>query len=224
MAPTADCRFGERCTRENCSFRHPPIQWVECGKFGDKRCRDAALCQNAKCGFAHPANWAFLQPIPPPAQPPPQPPIQWVECGKFGDKRCNKATDCQNAKCGFAHPENWAFLQPPDAPPTRPVAVQPPQSPPQPPIQWVVSGKFGEKRCRMGGACQNAQCGFAHPEDWTHFHGTKMAEISTEMATLSVNEAQHTLQMDDALYTRATISITTTSPDRVRVDIFHPKP
>ena len=35
---------------------------------------------------------------------------------------------------------------------------------------WVPTwrlGKFGDRKCRDGGACRNAQCGFAHPPGWS---------------------------------------------------------
>lgn len=36
-------------------------EWVRCSdKFGDKRCRDGGGCENARCGFAHPAGWRHL--------------------------------------------------------------------------------------------------------------------------------------------------------------------
>ena len=40
---------------------------------------------------------------------------------------------------------------------------------PEPAVVWIPSGQFGDRRCRDGGACHNAQCGFAHPSDWVHF-------------------------------------------------------
>lgn len=49
------------------------------------------------------------------------------------------------------------------------------QLPPQEVVEWVPCGKFGSKRCREGGNCRNAQCGFAHPHDWIHFHGQYLA-------------------------------------------------
>ena len=66
MAPTVDCRFGLRCTRADCTFRHPAPPtatdpaWVVCGKFGDRRCRSGLGCANAQCGFAHPPDWRFF--------------------------------------------------------------------------------------------------------------------------------------------------------------------
>eukprot|EP00966_Prymnesium_polylepis_P234514 5424454-Prymnesium_polylepis.1 len=94
MAPTADCRFGDRCTRPECSFLHPkqqpsdaaplgPMRWVVCGKFGERRCRNGASCANAQCGFAHPADWRFFYgteasvaaPPPPASMLPPMPQV-----------------------------------------------------------------------------------------------------------------------------------------------------
>ena len=73
MAPTADCKFGMRCTRPDCTFNHPQgraidkpsgaveeQEWVACGKFGARRCRDGAGCRNAQCGFAHPVSWVHF--------------------------------------------------------------------------------------------------------------------------------------------------------------------
>lgn len=35
--------------------------WIRCSeKFGDRRCREANECRNAKCGFAHPATWVHF--------------------------------------------------------------------------------------------------------------------------------------------------------------------
>jgi hypothetical protein len=157
MAPTAECRYGGRCTSDGCTFSHPA--WVACGKFGEKRCRDKSMCANAKCGFAHPADWFHLQQQQHPTQQ--VQPRPWAEGRKFGDKRCRDGAACPNAKCGFAHPADWAHG-------TLPV------SPSQPSDVWVPCGKFGERRCREGGSCRNAACGFAHPRDWVHFHGTML--------------------------------------------------
>uniref|UniRef100_A0A7S2MK25 C3H1-type domain-containing protein n=1 Tax=Haptolina brevifila TaxID=156173 RepID=A0A7S2MK25_9EUKA len=158
MAPTAACKFGSLCARTTeCTFSHPP--WVSCGKFGDRRCRDGFTCANAKCGFAHPSDWAHMQQ--PGMQEPKAPAAQilWIECGKFGDKRCREGAECTNPKCGFAHPANWGHLQP---------------EAPEPQTIWVACGKFGNKKCRDGASCHNATCGFAHPADWIHFHGTML--------------------------------------------------
>ena len=167
MAPTAACKFGSRCSRiGSCTFSHPA--WVAGGKFGDKHCREGISCANLKCGFAHPGDWPHVQsPCPPAAAAAPTP---WVACGKFGDKRCRDGGACSNTKCGFAHPAEWIHLQPsPKEPPPKEL------SPPPAAVAadaWVACGKFGDRRCRDGSACRNAMCGFAHPRDWVHFHGT----------------------------------------------------
>ena len=174
MAPTADCRFGERCTKPGCSFRHPAKAWVACGKFGDKHCRDGVDCGNAKCGFAHPANWPLLtsKACAPAAKPPPE---EWVPCGKFGDKRCREGGACTNRTCGFAHPAMW--VQQMQAP--KPTAA--------PPVTWIACGKFGERHCRDAGQCRNAQCGFAHPSDWLHFHGEFLHSTASEYGSSAIS-------------------------------------
>eukprot|EP00900_Chrysochromulina_parva_P026889 jgi/Chrpa1/8834/Chrysochromulina_OHIO_Genome00020052-RA len=48
-----------------------------------------------------------------------------------------------------------------------------------PAVVWIPSGKFGNRRCREGGACHNAQCGFAHPSDWVHFHGEYLGYVTS---------------------------------------------
>ena len=88
------------------------VKWVACGKFGDRRCREGGACTNAKCGFAHPADWICLQ-----AKPPPEvgytgkvsrmkmmdtaeantmlsavakQEVPWIATGKFRERRCRE--------------------------------------------------------------------------------------------------------------------------------------
>ena len=160
------------------------VKWVACGKFGDRRCREGGACTNAKCGFAHPADWICLQ-----AKPPPEvgytgkvsrmkmmdtaeantmlsavakQEVPWIATGKFRERRCREGGACTNPKCGFAHPADWVHYA---KAPTPPVV-----------IPWIACGKFGDRKCRDGGACRNAQCGFAHPHDWVHFHGEHLQQ------------------------------------------------
>lgn len=158
MAPTAACKFGSKCARAGCTFKHPT--WISCGQLGSQRCRFGGECKNKQCGFAHPEqsesllqNEHYLKGAPAQEQAP------WIAGKKFGDKRCRHGSACANAKCGFAHPADWVH--------------QLPQEPP--PVEWIECGKFGSRHCRDGGVCRNAQCGFAHPSDWVHFHGTMTA-------------------------------------------------
>ena len=134
MAPTVDCRFGSRCTRADCTFRHPAAAsmqsspaWVVCGKFGDKRCRQGLECANAQCGFAHPPAWKFfygtettevIAPAGPSAPTAPAPPA--AQAGGFGD--------------GFA----FGVLPSTPAPPLPP--VPPPPPPPVPSSTPAFSG------------------------------------------------------------------------------------
>jgi hypothetical protein len=50
---------------------------------------------------------------------------------------------------------------------------------PEPAVVWIPSGKFGDRRCRDGGACHNAKCGFAHPSDWVHYHGEYLGYVTS---------------------------------------------
>ena len=120
----------------------------------------------------------------PMAAPPPQgagqvPSPQWIACGKFGERRCRFGGACPNRLCGFAHPTTWQFLRPQKPPPTagEPSLTEP--AVPEPAVVWIPSGKFGNRRCREGGACHNAQCGFAHPSDWVHFHGEYLGYVTS---------------------------------------------
>jgi hypothetical protein len=49
------------------------VEWVKCGKYGDKRCRNGDTCTNVSCGFAHPTTWQHLKhPTRPDLRPPGQ--------------------------------------------------------------------------------------------------------------------------------------------------------
>ena len=91
----------------------------------------------------------------------------WVPGPKFGDRRCRLGIACDNAKCGFAHPGGWEHAATPVSSNPSMAAIAG--------VQWVAGNKFGDRRCREGANCANAQCGFAHPSNWVHFHGTEDA-------------------------------------------------
>ena len=49
------------------------VEWVKCGKYGDKRCRNGDTCTNVSCAFAHPTTWQHLKhPTRPDLRPPGQ--------------------------------------------------------------------------------------------------------------------------------------------------------
>jgi hypothetical protein len=47
------------------------VEWVKCGKYGEKRCRNGDTCTNVSCAFAHPTTWQHLKhPTRPDLRPP----------------------------------------------------------------------------------------------------------------------------------------------------------
>ena len=153
--------------QESTSPEPSPTRWVAGDKFGNKRCRDAAKCTNARCGFAHPETWKLIftdLEAPGEAESLPEPsPTRWVAGTKMGDKRCRDAAKCTNAQCGFAHPETRKLIS---------MDVEAPgeaESSPEPsPTRWVAGDKFGIKRCQWGLRCTSKNCGFAHPVNWKY--------------------------------------------------------
>ena len=99
--------------QESTSPEPSPTRWVAGDKFGNKRCRDAAKCTNARCGFAHPETRKLISmdvEAPGEAESSPEPsPTRWVAGDKFGIKRCQWGLRCTSKNCGFAHPVNWKY-------------------------------------------------------------------------------------------------------------------
>jgi len=82
----AECRFGNRCHRADCQFKHPTTRQTSAAN-----CKFGLACNRRDCYFAHPAGWIF------------------ENLGQPFVPDCRYGLNCYRANCYFAHPPGWKY-------------------------------------------------------------------------------------------------------------------